>query len=231
LPSERLVERLRSEIVTLILPPGFKLSTQALESRYEVSLSVVREALSILAGEGLVIREDRKGFRVAPMSLSEFDNLASLRIAAEHTALEHAFTSHHSSWHSEIIVALKAMGPKVMVGDDRPLGRSWERSHRHFHFTVLNAYRSALILDILSRLYDRYDRYRSLAFPRLAYLANVDRDHATIAEEVFANDLDATRATVSRHIRDTSVTVRDAMLSQGIFDDAGALIKSFGRSS
>ena len=228
--NETLLDRMRSEICTLVFPADFKLQTQMLETRYETGLSVVREALSVLVGEGLVVREDRKGFRVAPMSLAEFDRITELRISIERSALEHAFRTNHPNWHSEVEGALQAMGPMLKAGDARPHGPDFDRNHRHFHFSLLNAYRSALTLDLCSRLYDQFYRYRSLALSSLAHLAGVGQDHATLANSVGTNDLAATRETLTRHILDASATVRAAMLSQGFFDESGDLIPIAERS-
>jgi len=58
-------DRLRGDILSGSLPPGEKLRTEALRSRYEVGNSPIREALNRLSADGLVTREDQKGFRVA----------------------------------------------------------------------------------------------------------------------------------------------------------------------
>ncbi len=55
-------ERLRRDIVDAHYAPGQKLGTRQLSERYDVGLAPLREALTRLSREGLVIQHDRRGF-------------------------------------------------------------------------------------------------------------------------------------------------------------------------
>ena len=61
----RVLALMRSDILELRLEPGSKLLFEALREKYDVGLSPLRESLSRLVVEGLVVGEDRRGFRVA----------------------------------------------------------------------------------------------------------------------------------------------------------------------
>ena len=54
-------ELLRADILSCRLPPGSKLKIQELCTRYAVGLGAIREALSRLTSEGLVIAEPQRG--------------------------------------------------------------------------------------------------------------------------------------------------------------------------
>ena len=72
-------DRLRGDILSGSLPPGEKLRTEALRARYEVGNSPIREALNRLSADGLVTREDQKGFRVAAASRADLEELVKTR--------------------------------------------------------------------------------------------------------------------------------------------------------
>jgi len=78
-------EQLRRDIVSVQLAPGEKLRIEALRERYGVGGSPVREALNRLSAEGLVWQQDQKGFRVAPVSERELEELTR---RVEHCRLE-----------------------------------------------------------------------------------------------------------------------------------------------
>jgi DNA-binding GntR family transcriptional regulator len=61
-------ERLRREIITVAVPPGERLHIRSLCDRFKVGLSRMREALSRLSSEGLVVQCDHRGFSAAPIS-------------------------------------------------------------------------------------------------------------------------------------------------------------------
>ena len=55
------LHRMRADIISCTLKPGAKLRFEALRDMYSVSFSTLREALSRLVAEGLVIAEDQRG--------------------------------------------------------------------------------------------------------------------------------------------------------------------------
>lgn len=68
---ELIAERLRADIIAGHLPSGSALGLDAISERYGVSFTPVREALSSLEPTGFVVREPRKGYRVAPALTSQ----------------------------------------------------------------------------------------------------------------------------------------------------------------
>ncbi|HXA91175.1 MAG TPA: GntR family transcriptional regulator, partial [Mycobacterium sp.] len=60
---------LRAELLSGVLKPGVKLLMVELASRFSVSQSVVREALTRLAEQGLVVATPQRGFRVRELSV------------------------------------------------------------------------------------------------------------------------------------------------------------------
>src|SRR3954468_1853004 len=85
--TEAVVEALRADILTCRLLPGAKLKIGDLCTRFGVSLGAVREALSHLAAEGLVVAETQRGFQVAPVSAEDLADLTATRIDIEGLAL------------------------------------------------------------------------------------------------------------------------------------------------
>ena len=75
--------RLRTELLSSRLAPGEKLKIEVLCEKFSVGSSAVREALSRLASEGLVVSEPQRGFRVAPLSLDSLRDLTDVRCKIE----------------------------------------------------------------------------------------------------------------------------------------------------
>ncbi|WP_410676852.1 GntR family transcriptional regulator [Amycolatopsis sp. cmx-4-68] len=79
--------QLRSAILNGELAPGERLKAAGLSARFEVSLSVVREALGLLAAKNLVLVDRNRGFRVTPLSLQALTDLTEARAINEGSAL------------------------------------------------------------------------------------------------------------------------------------------------
>lgn len=68
---DRLVERLRALIVDGVLMPGEKISERDLGERFGVSRTPLREAMKVLAVEGLVQITPRRGVRVTEITAGD----------------------------------------------------------------------------------------------------------------------------------------------------------------
>src|SRR5208282_3658318 len=79
--SNRMFDRLRDDILACRLLPDSKLRINDIAESSEVSLGAVREALSRLGAEGLVIAESQKGYRVAPISVEDLRDLTEARVS------------------------------------------------------------------------------------------------------------------------------------------------------
>ncbi len=83
-----LVGRLRSLIVEGHFPPGEKLGEQEICDRFHVSRTPLREALKVLAGEGLVEIVPNRGARVSKLTAADLDEAFPVMGALEGLAGE-----------------------------------------------------------------------------------------------------------------------------------------------
>lgn len=84
---EMATSRLRAEILSGALEPGDRLVEEQLTQRFATSRAPVREALRLLAEQGLVEHLPRRGARVTTYSRRDFDELFEVREALERWAL------------------------------------------------------------------------------------------------------------------------------------------------
>lgn len=85
---DELADRLRRMIVECELAPGAKISEPALCARFGVSRTPLREALKVLATEGLVELTPRHGASVAPVTLEDLAEVFPVMGALEGLAGE-----------------------------------------------------------------------------------------------------------------------------------------------
>ena len=81
--TDILVEQLRHEIIQGKLKPGDRLRLRDLADRFQVSTMPVREALQILATEGLVSGAARRGATVTQLSAADLEDIYELRATLE----------------------------------------------------------------------------------------------------------------------------------------------------
>ena len=98
-------QHVRSDILAGRLEPDRKLRIQELAASLDVSPSVVREALSRLSAESLVIAEPQRGFRVSPINAEDVRDLTQVRIDIELKCLRRAMSEGDVSWEAGIVAA------------------------------------------------------------------------------------------------------------------------------
>jgi DNA-binding GntR family transcriptional regulator len=86
--ADEVTDALREAIMSGELVPGQRLIEHELASQLVVSRGPVREALSRLSQEGLVVTDRHRGATVAVLSAAEADQIYSLRTALEELAAE-----------------------------------------------------------------------------------------------------------------------------------------------
>ena len=211
--SETLASMVHSRILTDIiggrLKPGRKLNTRLLVESYGVGNSPVREALSQLAGEGLVVRQERTGFRVAPTSAEELLEIVTTRCSLEETALRESIQYGSERWEDRIVLAHYRLSRTP-----RPQGESlledrleWENHHREFHLALISACKSGIILGYCAELQERTFRYRNLSSVRAYRNGRAVDDHRAICDAVLERDADRAVSLLTSHYRATGEVV------------------------
>src|SRR5215207_4640395 len=96
--TARVLGLMRSDILELGLEPGSKLVLEELRDKYDVGASPLRESLSRLEVEGLVIGEDRRSYRVATITEEDFVDLTMLRQEVEVLAVTRSVERGDDLW-------------------------------------------------------------------------------------------------------------------------------------
>ncbi|TAM89188.1 MAG: GntR family transcriptional regulator [Candidimonas sp.] len=89
---ESIYSHLRGKILACELAPGTEIGAAEVAARFKVSKSPVRDALMRLERENLVVTLPRQGYRVAPISQSDVQDMFHLRAAMERACVERIVT-------------------------------------------------------------------------------------------------------------------------------------------
>jgi len=143
--------RLHNDILTGKIKPGQKLQTQDLREVYGVGNSPIREALNRLTSNGMVVRAEHRGFRVAAASTEELLEIINTRCALEELALRESIAIGDDSWEERILLSHHRLTRAPRPEGVSPLGSSekWETRHREFHLALLSACTSSIFIGQL----------------------------------------------------------------------------------
>src|SRR3546814_6523837 len=96
--TEHTYRQLKAELLQCRLKPGERLRTNELSTRFGVSLSGIREALSRLSAEGLVEADPQRGFRATPLTRQDLLDLTGAAIEIDGICIRQSLRSEeHTS--------------------------------------------------------------------------------------------------------------------------------------
>lgn len=202
------LQRMRADIISCNLKPGAKLRFEGLREMYSVSFSTLREALSRLVAEGLVIAEDQRGFIVAPVSTADLNDLTYVRVLVERECICLAIRNGDDAWEASIIGAFHRMDRlQTRLGSNYFLSDDWSKLHGEFHLSVVAACGSPNLLEIRQKLFERAHRYRRMSSQFRTKWRAKDVEHKMIMDAVVGRDAGKAQELIERHIRETTENV------------------------
>ena len=190
-------ERLRDALLFGDIAPGEELRETHLARAWGVSVTPLREALRVLASEGLVELQPQRVARAAPLSREHTAEVYALRLALEPAALRLSMANRPDDWDLETIAALEAMRAAQFT---RPVDRrNLEREHPRFHLSLVAHCGSTLLLETLGMLWNHSIRARSLANAG-ASVGDLHDLHLKLYEACRDEDLDGASVAMDAHL-------------------------------
>lgn len=203
-------ETVRSDIIAGRHAPGKKLKIQDLASELKVSPGAVREALSRLVPEQLVVSRDQRGFAVSPLSIADLEDLTNLRCDIETIALRRSIERGDVRWEAALIAIAHRLRatPARREGELTP-DPSWVVAHAEFHTALISACGSRRLLALHTQLYEQSERYRGLS-AHLEAERDVASEHQEIVDLALARDAQGVVNAMIKHMRRTTHLIVDA---------------------
>ena len=194
-------KRIRGDIIAGILPPAKKLRLEQLKVQYGASVSTLREILSRLASENLVVAEGQRGFEVAPATADNLREVADLRLLLESHALRLSLSGGDLDWEGRVVAAhhkLSVVEGQLLSGElERTV--QWVRYDFAFHNALISACGSQTLLALHAAVFDRFIRYHLLAATFRG--AAVTEDHRALFELAMQRDVDRCVSKLTSHIK------------------------------
>jgi DNA-binding GntR family transcriptional regulator len=199
---ERAYARLRDDIVEGRLAPGEKLRVEHLKARYDVGAGTLREAITRLVSDALVVAEGQRGFRVAPVTIEDLQDLTALRLHVEIEALRLSIRRGDGAWRDGVQAAWAALSAVEQPLTPRTRPR-WEALNTRFHDALIAAGASPWTFKVLRLLSRHGERYRRYAIALPGSTRDVHAEHQLIVEMALSGQEARAALALEAHIRAT----------------------------
>ena len=203
-----IAHRMRTEIVTCGLRPGEVLKFDTLRLAYGASFTTLREALTCLAAEGLVVAEEQRGFKVAPIALADLIDLTHARILIEVDLIRRSIENGDDDWEIAVISTIHRLG--IIEGretEDYADNPDWKVAHREFHESLVAACGSPTLLGIRQSLFERAERYRNISARFRPRPRDKAGEHRALMKAAVGRDADRACELIAKHIQSTTDNV------------------------
>lgn len=206
--EELAYHELRVAILSGVLHPGERLFPNDLAARFNVSTMPVRQALTRLELDRLVVRNPNRGLTVAPLSIKEVEDIYTLRAVMEGLATRLAANRLTPADLESLAAILEESEAAATSGYTDVL----VDLNRRFHFTIYQGADNQILYDTLNNLWDLSSRYRPLYYADPGVPAQTLREHrrilaalqhgdASVAEELVRFDMEETARVLLTLIR------------------------------
>jgi GntR family carbon starvation induced transcriptional regulator len=211
--SSTVLTRIRKDILAGVLAPKAKLRIRDLQERYQVGFTPLREALTRLAAERLVVAEGQRGYWVAPITIEDLANVVRLRQQIDSMALRLAVERGDEAWEAGIVATFHRLGKHQRDDSPGSYNDAWEERHAAFHTALIEGCRSDWLLHLSRQFLGLSTRYRRMSMQRLnlSFAHHMD-EHREIMDAALTRQADRACALIERHFSKTAVLVLDTGL-------------------
>lgn len=204
---DELIDRVREMIVTGDLEPGTKVPEQSLAEKFGVSRTPLREALKVLASEGLITLTPNKGATISALTLEDLEEAFPVMGALEALSGEMACArisddeiAHIRHLHDQMVLHYQA--------GEMP---KYFRFNQEIHNRILDAADNATLSSMYRGLSGQVRRAR--------YVANISKkrwdqavsEHEEIIVALSARNGEALSEVLKRHLVNKFETVKETI--------------------
>lgn len=196
--TAHIADLLRESIVRGDFAPGARVRQEQIAEITGASRAPVREALRMLAAEGLVTLVANSGARVSSLSLPECEEIYRVRERVEPLLLRMSAPDLEDSE----LERLAALAEQMALAADPEEFLALDRA---FHLATYAKAETVVLSDLVHRLWNRTQAYRRVYTALMDERARqtVHDEHRLIVAAIRDGDLDSAESLLAGHIRRT----------------------------
>ena len=198
--SQQVADYLRDAILGWDIGPGQRVRQEVVAERFGASRLPVREALRMLAAEGLIEHEANKGARVPLLDMNEVDIIYQMRERLEPLALSQSIP-HLTAGD---VRSLEHIQDRIETSSDV---RGFLELDRELHLLTYSGCHFDQLTSMVTRLWNSTQHYRrafvSTSGPGRMWVIN--SEHRLLLDAIERHDTTDAERCLSGHIRRTRV--------------------------
>lgn len=191
---------IRKQLLSGAIGADEKINMIRLARELDVSQGAVREALSRLGAEGMVVMEPNRGYRAAPISVSELREITQARLVVDAECLRLAIRNGDFEWEGAVLAACHCAERYLTIYDGSPeTGEPFAAARLSFYETLLAPCGNKWLLHMHRLLYAQLSRYRHLCLSFATNKRKLYERNGPFIQAILDRDEDAAVAMLHEH--------------------------------
>jgi DNA-binding GntR family transcriptional regulator len=207
-PSVALHEQARNRLRTLIvrgqLPPGASIVETELSESLGISRTPLREALKLLAVEGLVDLRSNRSSQIAPLRALEIEQV--FEVAAGLEGMAAAFAAERAT--AADIKRLRQMQARMELHHDRGERDEYFMINQEVHRFIVACAKNPILSATHDNLFARAERARFLALSSRTRWDDSVSEHRDLLQAIEAHDSLTASRILAQHVATTGHAVK-----------------------
>lgn len=180
-------DRIEEGILNGEFKPGQKLKVEELKTLIGTGATPIREALSRLSVQGLVIAKDQRGFQVAPVSEDDIKETFDAMFQIEALLLKLSIERGGEEWEEGVVATLHRLS-KIELRKEKVSYLEFRPANSAFHASLGAGCGSKTLIALRDQLNRKFDRYIRLAFSHEVLQLN-HKEHKELAKLAIGRDV------------------------------------------
>ena len=194
--SDRATDQLRTLIITLQVEPGSVIDEATLSQRLDCGRTPLREALHRLAEERLVVILPRRAAAVAPITVTDLQQIYEVRTDLEGIVARLAARRASPAHLGDLDEAIRRLVPDA----GQPTAQRILQYDFVFHYVLARAADNQYLCDCIRGILGPAMRLTYLAYKHGQPSRETYEEHSAILEAVRARDAQTAEQAMRRHI-------------------------------
>lgn len=183
----RIINHIERSILTGRIAPGEKLNEISLARSLSASRTPVREAIRVLASQGLLVSRVGRGASVPKFSVERITELIDVRSHLECLALELAIPKINQQEIRNLEKILQQMDLACIEKN----WKNYENNDEDFHSTILKASKNETLISVIERLSKKIRMARSTILSIPGELENAQQFHRLLFDQIVSKNINA----------------------------------------
>lgn len=187
---------IKTKIMNRGLRPGQSLTENKIAKELNMSRTPVREALHLLEHEGLVTRQNRRGWKVFPLSPRDIEEIFEIKVALEGMMARRATECKDIAKRAALKKVLKRMKKTASIKDYE----AWRNADIELHNLIFAMYGNDRAARIINDLNNQWYRVRIGLATLEGRLERSNREHEEIVASMLAGNGNEAERLMIKHL-------------------------------